>query len=217
MNVIITGVTGMVGEGVLYECLQDSSIKKITVIARKTCGYKHEKLTEIIHKDFLNITSIENELKGFDSCFFCLGVSSVGMSKEDYEKYTYELTLQFAKTVINPNMTFCYVSGAGTDSTEKARSHWARVKGKTENDLFKLPFKKAYAFRPGYMQPTEGLKYALKYYRSLSWSYPLLHFLFPKYVCTLKEVGQAMIKVVKKEYPKNVLEVKDIVALAAKQ
>ena len=216
IKAIITGVTGMVGEGVLHECLQDPSVSSVLVINRKPCGVVHPKLKEIIHADFYNLSAIESQLSGYNACFFCLGTSSVGMNEADYTKVTYTLTMHVAETLcrINPDMTFCYVSGASTDSSEKGRQMWARVKGKTENDLMKLPFKNVYAFRPGYMQPTKGLKNTLRYYKYLQWLYPLLRTLFSKYVSTLKELGQAMIQVTLKGYPKNILEVKDIVALA---
>lgn len=215
-KVIITGSTGMVGEGVLYECLQSKQIEKILVINRKPCGYTHPKLTEIIHPDFFDLSNIANQLKGYDGCLFCLGISSVGMKEEAYSQTTYELTLNFAKILatLNPQMVFCYVSGTGTDSTEKGKIMWARVKGKTENDLMKLSFKKVYNFRPGYMQPTKGMKYTNTYYKYISWLYPLLKTIMPKYVSTLAELGQAMINVLTKDYEKNIIEVKDILVLA---
>ena len=159
INAIITGTTGMVGEGVLYECLLHPDVESVLVINRTPCGIKHEKLKEIIHKNFLDLSSIEDQLKEYNACYFCAGISSMGKSEEQYKRITYDLTLNFANTLLrsNPDMTFCYVSGVGTDSTEKGRSMWARVKGKTENDLMKLQFKAAYMFRPGYIQPTKGL------------------------------------------------------------
>jgi hypothetical protein len=176
----------------------------------------HPKLKEILHADFFDLSPIETQLSGYDACFFCLGVSSVGMSEEDYFKMTYTLTLHFAETVSRQNtgMRFCYVSGAATDSTEKGRSMWARVKGKTENDLQKLPFKRVYNFRPGYMQPTPGLQNTLKYYAYISWMYPALRALFPGMVSTLAELGQAMINAVLRDYDGVILEVRDMVALA---
>ncbi len=216
MKVIVTGATGMVGEGVLYECLLDPGIESVLIINRKPSGIADPKLKEIIHTDFFNITPIANELAGYDACFFCLGVSSIGMKEPEYYKMTYTLTLSFAETLSkqNPAMVFCYISGAHTDSTEKGKSMWARVKGKTENDLMKLSFKQVYNFRPGYMQPTAGLKNTLKGYKYISWLYPALRKLFPNNVSTLKELGLAMIHAAQKGYQKNILEVKDIVALA---
>src|ERR1700756_1571215 len=185
---IITGATGMVGEGVLHECLQHPMVEAVLIVNRKPSGITDPKLKEVIHADFFDITPIEDQLKGYNACFFCLGVSSVGMKEDAYTKMTYTLTMHIAEILsrLNNDMTFCYVSGASTDSTEKGRSMWARVKGKTENDLMKLPFKKAYMFRPGYMHPTPGAKNTLKYYKYMTWMYPILRGLFPKTASTLK-------------------------------
>ena len=219
IKAIITGTTGMVGEGVLHECLNHPDVEQVLVINRKPCGVTHPKLKEIIHSDFYNITPIQSQLNGYNACFFCLGVTSVGLNEAEYRRLTYDLTMHVATILSqkNPEMTFCYVSGASTDSSEKGKVMWARVKGKTENDLMKLPFKKVYAFRPGYMQPTPGLKNILKMYAFLSWSYPLLRSLFPNHVSTLQEVGLAMIRCAKKDYGKSILEVKDIVQIASDQ
>jgi hypothetical protein len=216
INVIITGSTGMVGEGVLHESLLHPGVEKVLVINRKPCGVLHPKLTEILHTDFFNLSPVEEQMKGFNACFFCLGVSSVGMKKEEYYSLTYTLTMHMAEVLskVNKEMTFCYVSGSGTDSSENGRMEWARVKGKTENDLMKLPFKKVYSFRPGFMQPTAGLKNAHKYYAVFRLFYPVFRVLLPKYVSTLKELGQAMINSVINGYEKPVLEVSDIVELA---
>ena len=216
INVIITGATGMVGEGVLHECLLDPQVSTVLIINRKPAGITDPKLKEIIHPDFFNMSPIASQLGGYDACFFCLGVSSVGMKEPEYYQLTYTLTLGFAETLskVNPAMVFCYISGASTDSTEKGKSMWARVKGKTENDLMKLAFKKVYNFRPGYMHPTPGLKNTLKFYKYISWLYPVFRKLFPKQVSTLKELGQAMIHSAQNGYEKNILEVKDIITLA---
>lgn len=216
IKVIITGATGMVGEGVVHECIQHPDIQSILIVVRKPSGITHPKVKEVIHTDFFNLSAIENHLKDYDACFFCLGVSSVGMKEEEFYKMTYTLTLNFASTLCkhNPNMTFCYISGSGTDSTEKGKMMWARVKGKTENDLMKLPFRQVYNFRPGYMQPTKGLKNALPYYKYVSWLYPLLRLLFPSFVTTLKEMGLAMINAALKGYEKPIIEVKDILKLS---
>ena len=216
LKVLLTGATGMVGEGVLHECLQHEQVEKILVINRRSCGVQHPKLEEIIHEDSFDITPIADKLAGYTTCFFCLGVSSVEMKESDYHRLTYTLTLSFAETLVkkNPGMIFCYISGRGTDSTEKGKLMWARVKGKTENDLMTLPFKNVYAFRPGYMHPTKGLKNTLKGYKYLSWLYPFLRTFFPKSVSTLKELGQAMIQIGLNGYTKNIIEVKDIVQLA---
>ncbi len=216
---IITGVTGMVGEGVLHECLMHPDVEAVLVITRKSGGVTHPKLTEIIHSNFFDLSPIEASLSNYNACFFCLGVTSVGKKESEYFHLTYELTMHVAETLskINNAITFCYVSGSGTDSSEKGRSMWARVKGKTENDLMKLPFKKAYMFRPGYINPTKGLKNTLKLYHAFSWLYPLWKTIFSKYVCTLKQVGIAMINTVIIGYEKQVLEVRDIVALSDKK
>jgi len=216
IKAIITGATGMVGEGVLIESLLHPDVEKVLVINRKPCGITHPKLTEIIHTNFFDLSPIAGQLKGYNACFFCLGVSSVGMKEDEYYSLTYTLTMHMAEILSgqNPEMTFCYISGAGTDSTEKGRLSWARVKGKTENDLMKLPFKKTYAFRPGFMLPSKGAKNIHGYYVVFRILYPALRALFPKFVSTLKEVGIAMINSVSYGYEKPVLEVKDIVELA---
>ena len=206
----------MVGEGVLNECLLSDEVSEILVVNRKPCGVVHPKLKEIIHKDFYDLSAIKSELKGYDGCLFCLGTTSVGKGEAEFMKVTYTLTMHFAQTLAeqNDNMTFCYISGAGTDSSEKGRAMWARVKGKTENDLAKLPFKAVYLFRPGMLRPTKGMKNTLSYYKYITWIYPVLRATVPRFVSTLAELGQAMLKAVTKGYEKNILEVKDIVALA---
>jgi len=216
LRVIITGTTGMVGEGVLHECLQHPQVEKILVVNRRALGITHPKLTEIIHKDFKDLSPIRNQLRNYNACFFCLGVSSVGMKEEKYTELTYDLTLGVARILAeeNPDMVFLYISGSGTDSTEKGRSMWARVKGKTENDLMKLPFKKVYAVRPGYLHPTPGLKNVNKWYFLVTWLYPVWRTLFPNFVTTLKQLGLAMINATLKNYPKSVIEVPDIKQLA---
>jgi len=216
IRAIITGTTGMVGEGVLIECLQSNDVEQVLIINRKPLGVTHPKLKEIIHANFQDISPIADQLKGYNACYFCLGVSSVGMNEQDYTRITYDLTLNFAKTlrVHNPDMTFVYVSGSGTDSTEKGNLMWARVKGKTENDILKLGFKDAYAFRPGFMKPTAGQKNALSFYKYIDWLYPVLRALAPGVVSTLTEVGQAMVNVTLNPSEKKILEVKDIVGLS---
>jgi hypothetical protein len=216
IKAIITGATGMVGEGVLHECLLNPNVERVLVINRKPCGVSHPKLEELIHTDFFDFSRIEAKLQGYNACYFCLGVSSVGMKEPEYTRLTYTLTLHTAQTLsrLSKDMVFCYVSGAGTDSSEQGRIMWARVKGKTENDLMKLPFKAVYAFRPGFMLSTKGLKNTNPYYKYVSWMYPIARPLFPNFVGTLKEVGLAMIHVVNRGYPKPVLEVKDIRTLS---
>lgn len=213
-KVIITGATGMVGEGVLHECLQRDDIAEILIVGRKSVGNVDARIKEIVIPDLSDLSAIETKLKGYDACFFCLGVSSIGMKEPEYTRLTYDLTLNFAGAVArqSPGMTFCYVSGAGTDSTENGKRMWARVKGKTENDLVAL-FARAYMFRPGYMHPTPGLKNVIKAYRYIGWMYPLFRYVLGK-GSTLKELGVAMIKASRKGYENKVLEVKDIIRLA---
>ncbi|HTQ29066.1 MAG TPA: NAD-dependent epimerase/dehydratase family protein [Puia sp.] len=217
IRVIITGATGMVGEGVLHECLLDPKVAAVLVIGRKSCAVTHPKLRELLVADFSELPSTSPELSGYDACFFCAGVTSVGKKEDAYYRLTYILTLRFAETLsgINPGMIFCYVSGAGTDSSEKGRSMWARVKGKTENDLMKLPFRAVYNFRPGYMHPTKGLRYTNPYYKYIAWLYPVLRRIVPNGVSTLADLGRAMIRVAGSGYKKPIIEVKDIKILAA--
>jgi len=216
VRAIITGATGMVGEGVMNECLLNPDVEEVLVINRRPCGVSHPKLKEIIHADFFDFSAIQSQLVNYNACFFCLGVTSVGMKEPEYYHFTYELTMNMAQLLSaqNTGMVFTYVSGAGTNNKGTSRSFWIRVKGKTETDLMKLPFKKAYMFRPGYMQPTKGLKRTQKAYIFMSWMYPALRLIFPKFVCTLKELGLAMIHTVTLGYEKQILEVSDIVELA---
>ena len=218
IKAIITGSTGMVGEGVLQESLRHPDVEKVLVINRRPCGVSHPKLTEIIHPDFFNLTPIADNMAGYNACFFCLGVSSVGMKDEKYYSMTYTLTMHMAEILshLNPDMTFCYISGAGTDSSEKGKINWARVKGKTENDLMKLPFRQVFAFRPAFMLAEKGAKNVPGYFGIFRILYPLLRPLFPKYVTTLQEVAVAMINSVNHGYEKPVLEVKDILILSKK-
>lgn len=215
MKVVLFGATGMVGQGALRECLRDPDVERVLVVGRSSLGIRNEKLQEIVHRDFLDFTTLEDQLTGYDACFFCLGVSSVGINEQDYTRVTYDFTMAAAEVLAkrNPRMTFIYVSGTGTDSLEHGRSMWARVKGKTENALFKLPFK-AYMFRPGYIQPLGGIKSKTKLYSALysvvGALYPLLRAIFPKYVTTTEQVGRAMLCVAKRGAPKGLLENDDI-------
>lgn len=217
MNVILFGASGMVGQGVLRECLLDPEVKKILSIGRSPAGRHDPKLREMINKDIANLASIEDELHGYDACFFTLGVSSAGMKEADYRRITYELTLTVAGTLaaLNPGMTFIYVSGLGTDSA--GRSMWARVKGETEDALLRLPFKAAYMFRPGFIQPLHGIKSKTALYRIpyaiLGPFNALFLKVFPKYATTTEVLGRAMIKVARFGAPKRVLESQDINAL----
>jgi uncharacterized protein YbjT (DUF2867 family) len=215
IKAIVTGATGMVGEGVLLECLNHPDVEQVLVINRKPGGVSHPKLREIIHRDFFDLSLIESQLNGYDACFFCLGVSSVGLTEEEYKRTTYDLTMNVAQllTKLNPDLTFCYVSGLGTDSSEKGRAMWARVKGATENALMRL-FKKSYMFRPGFMKAKRGQKNVKGYYRFIAWLYPIGRLFYPAGFCMLQEVGRAMINAATRGYPKQILEVKDIVKLS---
>ena len=211
MKVIVTGTTGMVGEGVLIECLAHPEITEILSVSRKPSNILHPKLKEYIVSDFLLLKPDDEKLQGYDACFFCAGISSVGMKEPEYTRITYDTTLNFAKA-LNPNatMTFIYISGAGTDSSEKGRLMWARVKGKTENDLMKLPFKRVFAFRPGLMKYTKGQKRIIRLNKIMNGLYPFFRVLFPNVAGTITELGQAMIYATQHGYEKKVLEVKDI-------
>jgi uncharacterized protein YbjT (DUF2867 family) len=219
VNVLLFGGTGMVGQGVLRECLLDPGVTLVKTVGRNATGFEHLKLREVVHQDLWNYSSIETELSGFDGCLFCLGVSSAGMTEADYERVTYGVTMAAAETLSrrNPQMTFIYVSGAGTDSSEHGRVMWARVKGKTENALLRLPFKAAYMFRPGFIEPLHGVTSKTASYRLLyALSKPLLPVLrrvFPSYILTTEQIGRAMIEVVRYGATKGVLETKDIRAV----
>jgi hypothetical protein len=215
IQAIVTGATGMVGEGVLLECLKHPEVERVLVISRRPGGVSHPKLREIIHSDFFDLAPIESRLMGYDACFFCLGVSSLGISNEEYKRITYDLTLHVGQVLAerNPEMTFCYVTGAGTDSSERGRIAWARVKGATENALLRL-FKRSYMFRPGFLKASPGQKNIPRYYNLVGWLYPIGRTLYPAGVCTVQELGRAMINAVAQGYPKRILDVRDIVRLA---
>ncbi|OPC04995.1 nucleoside-diphosphate sugar epimerase [Elizabethkingia ursingii] len=213
MKVIITGVTGMVGEGVLFECLNNISVTEVLVIGRRSYKLTHSKLKELILKDFSEIGNYSELLKNYDGCFFCAGVSSVGENEESFTKKTYDFVVPFAKSLseINPGMTFIYVSGNRTDSTEKGKVMWARVKGRTENALMKLPFKGQYNFRPAIMKATKGQENVKRIYKIMG---PLIAPFISAKTLKLSQVGKAMINAVLKGYPSQVLEVDDIIQLA---
>ena len=219
MNVILFGATGMVGQGVLRECLLDPDIQQVLALGRSATGQQHTKLRELTVPDLMDLTTVEHQLTGYDACFFCTGVSSAGMTEEKYTRLTYDLTLSVARTLarLDPNMTFLYVSGAGTDSSEKGRSMWARVKGRTENALLRLPFRSAYMFRPGFIQPLHGIRSKTRLYQFLydvlAPIQPLLKGRLPKYITTTEQLGRAMITVAKNGYPKPILESLDINAV----
>jgi uncharacterized protein YbjT (DUF2867 family) len=221
MKVILFGATGMVGQGVLRECLLDPEVERILAVGRRTTGQQHDKLRELVHQDFSDFSGITNELAGYDACFFCLGVSSAGMNERDYRKLTYDITIAAAQALVaqNPDLTFVYVSGLGTDSSERGRTMWARVKGETENALLGMGFKAAYMFRPGYIQPLHGVASRTRLYRWLyavmAPFYPVWKALLPKYVTTTELVGRAMIRVAKVGAPERVIENRDINAIAS--
>jgi uncharacterized protein YbjT (DUF2867 family) len=218
MRVILFGATGMVGQGVLRECLVDPEVEQVLAIGRTGTGQQHQKLREIVHRDLLDLSPIESELAGYDACFFCLGVSSAGMAEEEYQRITYDLTLAVAQALLpgNPDLTFIYVSGQGTDSSERGRVRWARVKGRTENALLAMAFQ-AYMFRPGYIQPRYGVSTKNRLYRLVyqigSQLYPILKRAFPGSVTTTDQIGRAMIRVAAAGAPKRVLETADINAI----
>lgn len=218
MNVILFGATGMVGQGVLRECLLDPGVERVLAVGRAPTGQVSPKLRELVHRDFTDFSAIEGELTGHDACFFCLGVSSAGMKEADYRRVTHDFTLAAATALAraNPRMTFVYVSGAGTDGSERGRSMWARVKGETENALLRLPFK-AVMFRPAAIQPLHGITSRTALYRALypllAPLFPVLKALFPRYVTTTERVGRAMIRVARDGAPKPVLESWEIDAL----
>ncbi len=220
LKVIITGSTGMIGKGVLLECLDNNEVEKVLLIHRSTVGIQHDKLEEIIHYDFENYDAISEKLKDYDAVFLCMGVSAAGMNEEKYTKVTYDFTLALAKKLfeLNPNMTCIYVSGQGTDSSEKGRSMWARVKGKTENDLLKLGFKGTYMFRPGAIIPLRGIKSRTKAYQFvydyLMWLVKLIKWISPKSVVNTTQLGLAMINIANRGYSKNIIDPADIISLS---
>ena len=219
MKVILFGATGMVGQGVLLECLRDDTVTHVLSVGRSASGQQHGKLTELIRDNFLDYSDIESWLAGFDACFFCLGVSSIGMDPERYRHQTYDVTMAAAKTLarLNPGMVFTYVTGKGTDPTEQGPLRWARVKGKTENDLLKLPFKAAYMFRPSGIQPLHGVRSKTAWINAVyAVTAPLLSWMVratPNHMTTSEQLGRAMIKVARDGYPKPILESEDINAV----
>lgn len=219
-KVIITGATGMIGKGVLLECLDHEIVSEVLVIGRNSLNIEHPKLKELIHKDFTNFYDVRDQLTGYDACYFCLGISAAGLNEEQYRNITYNFTLALANTLIdiNSDMTFIYVSGEGTDSTEKGRMMWARVKGKTENDLLNLGFKQAFMFRPGFIIPLRGIKSRTKSYQFMydyfMWLVKAIKAISPNSVVNTTQIGLAMIHAMLKGYNKNVLKPKDIIILA---
>jgi uncharacterized protein YbjT (DUF2867 family) len=220
MKVLLFGATGMVGQGVLRECLLDPGVELVKTIGRSATGVQHPKLKEVVHTDLWNFSAVESELTGFDACFFCLGVSSAGMKEADYARVTYGIAMAAAETLsrLNPQMTFIYVSGAGTDSSEQGKAMWARIKGKTENALLRIPFNAAYMFRPGVIEPLHGIRSKTAAYRVLyTLAKPLLpvfRWAFPNSILTTEQIGRAMLNVARDGAPKRILESKDISAVA---
>ncbi len=216
IKVIITGATGMVGEGVLLECLQNPAVQEVLMVNRRPFALKHQKLKELIAQDFLKLDSLDDRLSGYDACFFCAGISSIGLNEAEYTRITYDTTLRFAEKMasLNKKMVFDFVSGAMTDSSETGKVMWARVKGKTENALIRLPFKNVYNFRPGFMKASPGQQNVKSYYGLIAWMYPMMKLFMPNHVLTLQEVGRAMVNSVTEGFDKQVLEVKDIRELA---
>jgi len=219
-KVIITGATGMVGKGVLLECLDHDSISEVLVIGRNPLGIKHLKLKELIHSDFTNFVEVKDKLLGYDACFYCLGISAAGLKEEQYKRITYDFTLALAKSLfkISPKMTFNYVSGEGTDSSEKGRMMWARVKGKTENDLLNLGFKQSFMFRPGAIIPLRSIKSRTKSYQFMydyfMWLVKIIKFIAPNSVVNTTQIGLAMINSMLNGYPEKILRPKDILKLS---
>lgn len=214
MKVIITGSTGMVGEGVLLECLASPEVERVLSVSRRACGHTHPKLTELLVPDFRDLAAVEAQLTGYDACFYCAGVSSVGMNEAEYTKITYDTPLAFAQTLVrlNPNLVLVHVSGSHTDGTEQGKVMWARVKGKAENALMRLPFRAVYNMRPSLMKPAPGQKNLKRSYRILLVFYPVMNRFFPG--LTLNQVGRAMLRCVREGAPKQVLEPADIAALS---
>jgi hypothetical protein len=215
IKAVLFGSTGMIGQGVLLECLENEQVESVLVINRSSCNVTHPKLKEIIHKDVSDLSSLKEELSACNTCFFCLGISSAGLSESEYYKITYDITTKVAATLlsINKEFVFCYISGSGTDSSEKGKMMWARVKGKTENALLAMPFKKSYMFRPGYIQPLKGIKSRTAWYNAMYVLLKPLYFVLKysdKYVTDTQTLGKAMINAVAKNYSKSILESVDI-------
>ena len=216
MKVVLFGATGMVGQGVLRECLVDPEVEAVLSVGRRATGQGHPRLRELVVQDLTDFSAVAGDLAWCDACFYCLGVSSTGLSEAQYRHVTYEMPLAAARMLsrLNPGMTFVHVSGAGADSTERGRVMWARVKGATENALFGMPFRAVYVFRPAFIQPLHGIRSRTAVYRvfyaALAPAYPLLKALFPRYVTTTAQVGRAMLNVARHGAPKRVLENHDI-------
>jgi uncharacterized protein YbjT (DUF2867 family) len=216
MKALLFGATGMVGQGVLRECLLDPSVEKVVTVVRRPTGQTHGKLNELVQPDLAILSSLEPQLTGFDACFFCAGESALGMSEAEYTRLTYDLTIGVARTLLrtSPDLTFVYVSGAGTDSSEQGRMMWARVKGRTENALLSMPFRAAYMFRPGLIMPLHGIRSSTGWYNlayaAIKPVYPVLRRVAPTMITTTEQLGRAMLAVARKGYSTHVLEMADI-------
>ena len=218
LRVIITGATGMVGEGVMHECLLDQAVESVLIVNRRASGHTHPKLKEVLLPDFTQFQSIASELQGYNACFHCMGVTSVGKNEEEYSRLTYDITMSLAHTLaaIDNTLCFTYISGAGTDSTEQGRSMWARVKGRTENAVMKL-FGNAYMYRPGYIRPTTGLKHTYTAYKLLDWlMYPILRVTAPRATNTLAEIGRSTVRIAQNGHANKILNPVDIRATGAR-
>jgi uncharacterized protein YbjT (DUF2867 family) len=219
MNVVIVGATGMVGQAALRESLIDNGVERVATLGRRATGKRHAKLREIVHDDLMNLTAVESELSGFDACFYCLGVASTGMTEESYTRVTYDLTVSVATTLarLNPAMTFIFVSGRSTDSSERGRMMWARVKGRAENAVLRMPFRAAYMFRPAFILPMHGIRSRTRAYRIfytlLTPFNSIVKALFPGSVTTTEQLGRAMLTVARRGYPKPILESGDIASV----
>jgi uncharacterized protein YbjT (DUF2867 family) len=219
MKVLILGATGMVGQGVMRECLLDAGVSRVVALGRHATGNAHAKVQEIVRADLFDLGPIERELTGLDACFYCLGATAAGKSEREYARINYDMTLAVAETLarLDPDMTFVYVSGQGTDSTERGRTMWARVKGRTENALLRLPFRAAYMLRPGIILPMHGIKSRTTLYRVfytlMTPLYPALRALFPRAITTTEHLGRVMLRLARSGYSKPVLETTDIALL----
>jgi uncharacterized protein YbjT (DUF2867 family) len=221
MKVILFGATGMVGQGALRECLRDEGVSRVLAIVRSPAVPPADKVRELVVRDFQDFTAVEAELAGYDACFFCLGIASAGLGEAEYARITYDVTVAAATTLarLNPAMTFIFVSGASADSTESGRVMWARIKGKAENAVLRMPFRASYVFRPAFIQPLHGITSRTRLYRILyrvmAPLVPVLRALFPRYVTTTEQIGRAMLAVARQGAPKRILESPDITAAAA--
>lgn len=217
MKVLVTGSTGMVGEGVLQVCLQHPDVEKVVVLNRRSVGFIHPKMTEILLPDFHQLKSVELQLKGLDACYHCMGISSLGTDEATYRDITYTLSILLGETFsrLNPGSVFCYLSGAGTDATETAKMSWARLKGRTENELSQMPFKAMYRYRPGFIKPLPGAAHVQSFYKYVDWMFPIGKALFPDGFSTIEEIGRSMIQVTLEDEKVKTLAGKDIRRVAS--